>query len=117
MLIGENLRKLREQQGISLRTMEKRIGISHNTLGSYERNYAQPTIENYFKLVEYFEIPFDYLVYGEKTKGDLEDSELRDLLFTIDKMEKRDREIIKKYLKKYVKAYEQLNDVRKEVEE
>ena len=50
MKIGKNLRKLRKEKNLSLRDLEKEVGISHNTLGTYERDTAQPTIENYFKL-------------------------------------------------------------------
>src|SRR4030042_509141 len=103
MKIGKNLRKLREEKGLSLRELQNEIGISHNTLGAYERDTVQPTIENYFKLIDYFEIPFNYLVYGKKAVGKFIDSELSNLFKEVEELKKNDREIIKKYLKKYLK--------------
>jgi len=104
MKIGKNLRKLREEKGLSLRQLQDEVGISHNTLGAYERDTVQPTIESYFKLIEYFEVPFNYLAYGKEVTEDFTDSELKALFKKVEKLKKKDREIIKSYIMKYIKV-------------
>jgi transcriptional regulator with XRE-family HTH domain len=114
MKIGKNLRKLREEKGLSLRDLQNEVGISHNTLGAYERDTVQPTIENYFKLIDYFEIPFSYLVYGKQAIEDFIDSELKVIFKNVEKLKKEDREIIKRYIKKYLKAKLDLEKLQEE---
>jgi len=117
MKIGDNLRKLRKVKGLSLRQLQKELGISHNTLGSYERNTIQPTIENCFKLCKYFEVPIEYLILGEDCKQNYNDIELIELFNKVDRMDKEDRETIKKYVQKYIKSKEELDKLRGEAEQ
>jgi len=114
MKIGKNLRKLREEKGLSLRQLQDEVGISHNTLGAYERDTVQPTIESYFKLIEYFEVPFNYLAYGKEVIEGFTDSELKALFKRAEKLKKKDRDIVKKYIKKYLKAKEDLQKLQEE---
>ena len=117
MKIGDYLRKLRMKKGLSLRELQKEIGISYNTLGSYERNTAQPTLENIYKICRYFEVPIEYLFIGDESLKEFRDSELLSLFNKIDKLDKDDRDFIKSYLKKYLDAKERLDEVKKEMEQ
>ncbi len=114
MRIGNNLRALRKKQGLSLRKLQNEVGISHNTLGSYERNTIQPTIENCYKLCKYFEVPIEYLILGENCSKNYKDIELVELFNLIDKMESEDRETIKKYVYKYIKSKKEFEQVKNE---
>jgi len=114
MKIGKNLRKIREERGLSLRDLQEKVGISHNTLGTYERDVAQPTIENYFKLIEFFEVPFNYLAYGKEIAEPFKDSELLMLFKQVEKLKNEDRSIIKKYIKRYIKAKDELINLKDE---
>lgn len=116
MKIGQNLRKLRKKKGLSLRELEKEIGISYNTLGSYERNTCQPTIENCYKICKYFEVPMEYLIFGDDVSRDFKDYELTQLLHEIDEMKPEDREVIKKLIKKYINAKKELDDIINSIE-
>ena len=116
MSIGVNLRKLRKNKGLSLRKLQKEVGISHITLGSYEREASQPTIINCYKLCKYFEVPLEYLFLGEDSLKNFQDIDLVVLFNQVDKLEKQDRDIIKKYLTKYLKAKNELGEIRKEIE-
>jgi transcriptional regulator with XRE-family HTH domain len=116
MKIGKNLRKLRKDKGLSLRELQDEVGISHNTLGAYERDAVQPTIENYFKLIEYFEVPFNYLAYGKEVTQDFTDSELKILFKRVETLNKKNREVIKNYIKKYLKARTDLDMLKAESE-
>ena len=111
MKIGNNLRKLRKKKGLSLRELEKEIGISYNTLGSYERNTCQPTIENCYTICKYFEVPMEYLIFGDDISQDFKDYELVQLLHEIDEMKSEDREVIKKLIKRYISAKKELNQI------
>ena len=44
--IAKNLRELRDKSGLSLRALAEAIGLSHNTLATYERNDVVPTVNN-----------------------------------------------------------------------
>jgi len=116
MKIGNYLRKLRNNKGLSLRELQKEVGISHNTLGGYERNKVQPTIENCYKLCQYFDVPIEYLFLGEDSLKNFQDVNLLALFNKLDKLDKEDRDIIKKYLDKYVMNKNELNKLRKRME-
>ena len=115
MTIGENLRKLRQKKGLSLRKVQKETGIAYNTLGSYERNTSQPTIENIYKLCRYFDVPIEYLFVGEDSYKDFKDIELLTLFNKMDKLEKENRDVVKNYLKKFINAKEELDRVKKDM--
>ena len=69
-IIGENIKRLREQQGLSIRKLAARIGMSHNTLACYEREAIMPSLDTGYRLAEYFDVPLEYLVKGEKVNSD-----------------------------------------------
>jgi transcriptional regulator with XRE-family HTH domain len=101
--IGKNLKELRNDKGLSLRALAEAIGVSHNTLATYERNNVIPTINYAVKICEYFKVPVEYLLYGKKIITDFNDSELLKLFKEIDEYPESDREIAKKFLEKLVK--------------
>ena len=117
MKIGDYLRKLRMKKGLSLRELQKEIGISYNTLGSYERNTAQPTLENIYKICRYFEIPIEYLFLGDESLKEFRDSELLSLFNKIDKLDKEDRDFVKSYLKEYLDAKKRFDEVKREMKQ
>jgi transcriptional regulator with XRE-family HTH domain len=101
--IAKNLRDLRGKSGLSLRALAEAIGLSHNTLATYERNDVVPTVNNAVKICEYFKVPVEYLLYGRKILTDFNDQELLKLFKEIDEFEDSDRKIAKNILKKLVK--------------
>ena len=110
--IAKNIRELRKKHGLSLRALAEAIGVSHNTLATYEKNNVMPTITNALKVSEYFKVPVEYLVYGKKVMTDFNDGELLKLFREIDDYEEFDRGVEKKVLKKLVKNVRE----RKEIE-
>ena len=101
--IAKNLRELRDKSGLSLRVLAEAIGLSHNTLATYERNDVVPTVNNAVKICEYFKVPVEYLLYGKKILTDFNDGELLKLFKEIDDYEETDRRVVKNILKKLVK--------------
>src|SRR4030042_6199399 len=111
--IAKNLRELRDKSGLSLRALAEAIGLSHNTLATYERNDVIPTVNNAVKICEYFQIPVEYLLYGKKAKTDFKDSELLRLFKEIDEYSKEEREIAKKFLRKLIKNVRERKEMEK----
>lgn len=116
MTIGENLRRLRNEKGLSLRKLQREVGISHNTIEGYEINSIQPTIKNCYKLCKYFDVPLEYLFLGEESLKDFQDVNLLVLFNKIDKMDKEDRTTIKKYILKYMKSKKELEKLKNEAD-
>ena len=69
--VCENLKRLREERGLSIRALSREVGITHYTLGAYERAQIVPSLENGFKLAEFFDVPVEYLVKGKKVNTEL----------------------------------------------
>ena len=112
--IAKNLRELRDKSGLSLRELAEAIGVSHNTLATYERNDVVPTVNYAVKICEYFKVPVEYLLYGKKITTDFNDAELLKLFKEIDEYEDSDRKVAKNILKKLVKnVIERINLERK----
>ncbi|WP_235296135.1 helix-turn-helix domain-containing protein [Portibacter marinus] len=60
---GANLKFLRRLNGISQGGFAERIGISRNSIASYENGMVEPNAENFLKICEYFgEKPLSMMV-------------------------------------------------------
>lgn len=58
----ERLRKLREEEGLSMGELSREIGsISQSTLSNYESGKREPKLENIIELSRYFNCSTDYL--------------------------------------------------------
>ena len=99
---GHYLKKLRAERGISLRDLEKEVGISHNTLALYEKEHTVPSVENGFAIAEFFGLPLEYFLKGESVISDFRDATLRDLCRRVDQMSDEDRTLAKNYLSRLV---------------
>ena len=111
---GHYLKKLRAERGISLRDLEKQVGISHNTLALYEKEHTVPSVENGFAIAEYFGLPLEYFLKGETVISDFRDATLRDLCRRVDNMSDQDRALAKEYLSRLVKNREEREELKKE---
>ena len=101
--VCENLKRLREARGLSIRALSREVDITHFTLGAYEREKIVPSLENGFKLAEFFDVPIEYLVKGEKVNTDFNDAKLLELFRTVDEMSREERTVVKNYLRKFIK--------------
>ncbi|MBN1683303.1 helix-turn-helix transcriptional regulator [Candidatus Bathyarchaeota archaeon] len=116
--LGDNIRVLRKESGLSIRELSLKIGISHNTLAAYERNVVIPTVPNAVKICEFFKVPVEYLIYGKTVvKNNFKDNEL--LALAIDVIELKNDESLdlsKKYLKKVIENFKDKKKLIEEVE-
>lgn len=61
MTLGEILKEKRTQRGLSLRQLEKEVGINIMTLSKYERNVMSPSIYMIWDLADFFDCSIDEL--------------------------------------------------------
>jgi len=116
--LGDNIRVLRKESGLSIRKLSLKISISHNTLAAYERNVVIPTVPNAVKICEFFKVPVEFLVYGKAAlKNDYKENEL--LALVNDIIELKDDEsltLVKKYIKKMIDNFNEKKKLKDEVE-
>ena len=115
--VCENLKRLREERGLSIRALSREVDITHYTLGAYEREKIVPSLENGFKLAEFFDVPIEYLVKGEKVNSDFNDAKLLELFRTVDEMSREERTVVKKYLQKVIKNRVEWTELQAEAKE
>lgn len=65
LTIGQKLRKLRKEKGVSLQTVADALGISKSTITGYEHDSREPGIEIINKIAEYYRINPLYLIKNE----------------------------------------------------
>ena len=80
------LKKLCDEQGISVNTLEEKIGLGKNTLYSWKKN--TPKGSNLIKVADYFDVSTDYLLgrTDKKRYYDLTEKDERDIQKDLNKM-------------------------------
>lgn len=66
---GEKLRAVREKQGLTLKDVAERAGVSESLVSQIERNRVSPAIDTLLALVEVLEIDLEYLFAEFKREG------------------------------------------------
>lgn len=65
MYLAQNLKYLREKNGMNQNEMADILGISQPAIGNWEQNNRKPDIEMIIRLAEYFGVSLDDLVLKE----------------------------------------------------
>lgn len=71
MKIGERLKQLRKEKGITQKVISDHLGIRANTYSQYENNFRNPTYDIVEKLVAFFDVDYNSIFdrkayeYGE----------------------------------------------------
>ncbi|MBB6669074.1 helix-turn-helix domain-containing protein [Cohnella nanjingensis] len=68
MNMGERLRELRLERGISQEEVARHIGITRSAYSHYEINNRQPVYETLIKLSDFFDVSLDYIIGGNPPK-------------------------------------------------
>ena len=108
------LAQLRAEQGLSYRRLAQAVGISHNNLACYENGSVIPSIEMVAKLAAFYDVPLEYLIRGESFVREFHDGELRRLFGEVDTMERKDRELVKRFIKKVIRNREEREQLEKD---
>ncbi|MCM3396825.1 helix-turn-helix domain-containing protein [Oceanobacillus profundus] len=79
MTAFDRLKKLCDEQGISVNTLEERIGLGRNTLYSWKKK--TPSGTNLIKVADYFDVQTDFLLgrSDKKRYYDLTEKDERDI--------------------------------------
>jgi len=82
----DRLKKLCDEQGISVNKLEEKIGLGKNTLYSWKKKI--PTGANLIKVAEYFNVSTDYLLgrTDKKNYYDLTEKDERDIQKELERM-------------------------------
>lgn len=87
----KNLRKLREQKGLSQQKLAEKFSISQQAVYKYENGLSEPDIQTLMQLADYFNTSVDYLI-DYTASPDIEHVILNIQLST------KDMKFLKKYL-------------------
>ena len=60
-VFGERIKKLRNDKNLTQKELSEKIGISSNTIASYERQDKTPSLDNAAKFANYFNVSLDWL--------------------------------------------------------
>lgn len=79
MTLGEKIKKLRNEKGISQEELGRLMDVHYTHISRYERSQSAPSVEALKKLARIFEVSTDYLLFddiGKTALGDIHDSDL-----------------------------------------
>lgn len=62
MTLGDRLKALREEKGITTREISKIFNVGKSTISNYENDSRKPDYEMLKKLAAYYDVTVDYLV-------------------------------------------------------
>ena len=64
--LSKNLKQLRTQYGLKQKDIANRLGITYQSYQAYELGISVPTLQNFIKLAEIYDVSLDYLIGKEK---------------------------------------------------
>ncbi|MBR6366080.1 MAG: helix-turn-helix transcriptional regulator [Lachnospiraceae bacterium] len=68
-LIGENIREVRVEKGLSQEALAERCGFSNTTLSSYENGRREPSLSTIAKIAHGLGVSIDRLYYGDESEA------------------------------------------------
>lgn len=66
MVLGENIKKIREEKGMTQKELADKCNIIYQTIGKYERNLLKPKLETLNKIANALEVPIFTLLDDEE---------------------------------------------------
>lgn len=82
-MIGERLKKLRQERGILQRQLAEILKITQQTISLYESNKREPDAETLSKIADFFGVTIDYLLGRTDNPNPTEDSTIDDEIMAI----------------------------------
>ncbi len=61
-MLGDNIRELRKQKGITMKELGEVFGLGESTIGMYETNRRVPDLDIILKLSYFFKVPVSRLL-------------------------------------------------------
>ncbi len=90
--LGEKIRLLRQEQGLSQVLLEKKSGVNSKLLSKYENGRIIPTADTLRKIAEGLKTSADYLIFDNVPKDGLSQIEDLDLFEKFKEVEQMDAE-------------------------
>jgi len=59
---AQRLKQLRQLKGVHQKELAAYLGLRVSTISAYELGTGTPTLENYIKIADYFEVSLDFLM-------------------------------------------------------
>lgn len=72
MTLGEKIRKLRAEKGITQKQLAEAIGVGRTTITQYENNSIEPSLAVLKAIANYFNVPIDYLLSDNPKQDTIE---------------------------------------------
>lgn len=121
MTIGEKIRKIRKENGLTQKQLGEKLGVSYQMIAQYENGKRNPKIDTIEKIADALEVSknsfydnFTQLEKGEMVKSDLIDI-IKKLNLEVERITDKDGNIEKALTKsvekkrEYICLYDQLN--------
>lgn len=64
-MLSDEIRRLRQEQGVTQVTLARRLGVSKQSVSNWENNNIQPSVDMLEKLADYFAVSTDTLLGRE----------------------------------------------------
>ena len=77
-MIGENIRALRKQRGVSQEELAAELNVVRQTISKWEKGLSSPNSEMLVLIADFFEIPVESLLEENKNETDKNNDELPD---------------------------------------
>lgn len=110
---GTRLKLLREKSGMTQISLSTRLGMSQESISSYERGASTPSIDVLKTIAAFFNVSTDYLLGMDDNEYRVASSELNSfeisLLRNFKKLKLREKEFLVKLSADMVAHYEQYN--------
>lgn len=117
--IKDRVKKLCQNQGISVSELEKRLVIGNGTIGRW--NYSKPRAEVLAKVAAYFSVSSDYLLTGTDLENlstlTLKDKQEIDLVLMFRKLDDISKYYFMGDIAKIVREYEREKPSEEDAEE
>ena len=105
--IGGRLREIREQKNLNQAEVARALGIKQKTISSYENDKTLPPLTALIKIVGFYKVGLEQLLYGrqaDRKEITIKDEELLETFLLVDKLDSKDREVVKQVNKKILQA-------------
>lgn len=76
MSLGENLKALRKEKGVTQQEIASVLGIKQNTYSQYENDKRDPDLHTITLLSRYFNVPVDTILFGLDEQPTIIDEDL-----------------------------------------
>ncbi|PEK39094.1 transcriptional regulator [Bacillus pseudomycoides] len=68
-MIGENLRKLRKTNNLTMKELGQKLNLAESTISGYENGNRKPDYDTLNKFADFFEVSTDYLLGRDVAKN------------------------------------------------